>query len=100
MHSKAGTKVSLIYCTEPETENNTEKLMLVWHSSNGICRISKPTLYHTQFVQASKQTTSVCYLSGWGADLHMSLPLTVSCSSKSRLVLSSWFYLSGTGSPG
>jgi len=30
----------------------------------------------------------------------MSLPLTVSCSSKSRLVLPSWFYLSGTGSPG
>jgi len=36
-------------------------------------------------------------------DLHMSqlipLPLTVSCSSKSRLVLPFWFYLSGTGSP-
>ena len=30
----------------------------------------------------------------------MPLPLTVSCSSKSRLVLPSWFYLSGTGSPG
>jgi len=25
--------------------------------------------------------------------------LTISCSSKSRLVLPSWFYLSGTGSP-
>jgi len=25
---------------------------------------------------------------------------TVSCSSKSRLVLPSWFYLSGTSSPG
>ena len=40
---------------------------------------------------------------GWGADLHvaqqMPLPLTISCSSKSRLVLPSWFYLSGTGSP-
>jgi len=39
-----------------------------------------------------------------GADLHMAqlipLPLTVSCSSKSRLVLRAWFYLSGTGSPG
>ena len=39
-----------------------------------------------------------------GADLHiaqlMPLPLTVTCSSKSRLVLLSWFYLSGTGSPG
>jgi len=37
---------------------------------------------------------------GQGADLHMAqlmpLPLTVSCSSKSRLV----FYLSGTDSPG
>ena len=32
---------------------------------------------------------------GWGADLHiaqqMPLPLTISCSSKSRLVLLSWF---------
>jgi len=41
---------------------------------------------------------------GQCADLHMAqvmpLPLTVSCYSKSRLVLSSWFYLSGTGSPG
>jgi len=41
---------------------------------------------------------------GQGADLHMAqlmpLPLTVSCSSKSRLVLPSWFYLSGAGSPG
>jgi len=41
---------------------------------------------------------------GRGADLHMAqlipLPLTVSCSSKSRLVLPSWFYLFGTGSPG
>jgi len=41
---------------------------------------------------------------GQGADLHiaqlMPLPLTVSCSSKSRLVLPSWFYLSGAGSPG
>jgi len=38
------------------------------------------------------------------ADLHMAqlmaLPLTVSCSSKSRLVLPSWFYLSGAGLPG
>jgi len=30
----------------------------------------------------------------------MALPLTISCSSKSRLVLPSWFYLSGTSSPG
>jgi len=40
---------------------------------------------------------------GRGADLHMAqlmpLPLTVFCSSKSRLVLPSWFYRSGTGSP-
>jgi len=37
-------------------------------------------------------------------DLHMAqlmpLPLTFSCSSKSRLVLPSWLYLSGTGLPG
>jgi len=41
---------------------------------------------------------------GRGADLHMAqlmpLAFTISCSSKSRLVLSSWFYLSGTSSPG
>jgi len=41
---------------------------------------------------------------GQGVDLHMAqlmlLPLTISCSSKSRLVLPSWFYLSGAGSPG
>jgi len=41
---------------------------------------------------------------GQGADLHMAqlmrLPLTISCSSKSRLVSPSWFYLYGTGSPG
>jgi len=39
------------------------------------------------------------YVSGQGADLHMAhlmpLPLTVPCSSKSRLVLPSWFYLPG-----
>jgi len=39
-----------------------------------------------------------------GQGLHMAqlmpLPLTISCSSKSRLVLPSWFYLSGACSPG
>jgi len=44
------------------------------------------------------------YLSGVRSDLHMTkqmpLPLTMSCSSKSRLVLPSWFYLSGISSPG
>jgi len=34
---------------------------------------------------------------GQGADLP--LPLTISCFSKSRLILPSWFYLSGAGSP-
>jgi len=38
---------------------------------------------------------------GQSADLHMAqlmlLPLTISCSSKSRLVIPSWFYLSGAG---
>jgi len=41
---------------------------------------------------------------GQGADLHMAhlmpLPLTISCCSKFRLVLPSWFYVSGAGSPG
>jgi len=40
---------------------------------------------------------------GQSVDLHkvqlMPLLLTISCSSKSRLVLPSWFYLSGAGSP-
>jgi len=40
---------------------------------------------------------------GQGADLHMAqlmpLPLTISCSSKSRLVLPSWLFLAGAGSP-
>jgi len=41
---------------------------------------------------------------GQDADLHMAqlmpLPLTISCSSKSRLVLPSWFRLSGASSAG
>jgi len=41
---------------------------------------------------------------GQSADLHMAqlmpLPLTVYCFSKSRLILPSWLYLSGTFSPG
>jgi len=44
----------------------------------------------------------VMYL-GQGGDLHMAqlmpLPLTFSCSGKSRLVLPSLWYLSGVGSP-
>jgi len=39
-----------------------------------------------------------------GADLHtaqlMPLPLNISCSSKSRLVLPEWFCFSGAGLPG
>jgi len=38
-----------------------------------------------------------------GADLHMAqliLPFTISCSSKSRLVLPEWFRFSGAGLPG
>jgi len=38
---------------------------------------------------------------GWGADLHMAqllpLPLTVSCSNKSRLVLPFWYWLTRVG---
>jgi len=64
---------------------------------------------------ASPLSNSYSYLRQWwgaglvmcmgqGADLHMvqlmPLPLTISCSSKSKFVLPSWFYLSGTGSPG
>jgi len=41
---------------------------------------------------------------GWSSDLHMALlmplPITISRSNESRLVLPSWFYLYGTGSPG
>jgi len=43
------------------------------------------------------------YPSGQGADLHMAqlmpLPLTISCSSKSRLVLPEWFCFSGARLP-
>jgi len=46
----------------------------------------------------------LAWLCAWGADLHIAqqMPLTptISCSSKSRLVLPSWFYLSGTCWPG
>jgi len=39
-----------------------------------------------------------------GADLHIArlilLPLTISCFSKSRLVLPEWFCFSGAGLPG
>jgi len=48
--------------------------------------------------------TGVVMCLGRGADLHMAklmpLPLTISCSSKSRLVLPFWLYLSGAGLPG
>jgi len=41
---------------------------------------------------------------GQVADLHVAQPMpllfTISCCSKSRLVLPSWFYLSGAGLPG
>jgi len=41
---------------------------------------------------------------GQGADLHMAqlmlLQLSISCSSKSRLVIPSWFYISGASLPG
>jgi len=47
--------------------------------------------------------TGVVVCLGRGADLHMAqlmpLPLTVSCSSKSTLVLPSWYWLT-QGSPG
>jgi len=47
--------------------------------------------------------TGIVTCLGQGADLHMAqlmpLPLIISCSSKSRLVITSWFYLSGAGSP-
>jgi len=40
---------------------------------------------------------------GRGADVHvaqlMPLPLTIACSSKSRLVLPEWFWFSGAGLP-
>jgi len=37
---------------------------------------------------------------GRDADLHMTQQITISCSSKSRLVLLSWYYVYGTSSPG
>jgi len=53
---------------------------------------------------SARVSSMVICLERGASGLHMAqlmpLPLTVSCSSKSRLVLLSWFYLSGTGSPG
>jgi len=55
-------------------------------------------------VKSERWDAGVVMCLGQGSDLHMAqlmpLPLTVSCSNKSRLVLPSWFYLSGAGSPG
>jgi len=53
---------------------------------------------------ACKELSSgmLAWLSVWG-NMQIcicSLPLTVFCSTESRLVLLSWFYLSGTGSFG
>ena len=51
---------------------------------------------------ACKNWVVVCL--GQDVDLHvaqlMPLPITISCSSKSRSVLPSWFYLFGAGSSG
>jgi len=67
-------------------------LLVGWHEGHPACKKSE------------WWDASVVICLGRGADLHMAklmpLPLTFSCSSKSRLVLPSWFYLSGTGSPG
>jgi len=50
------------------------------------------------------KTLSGEVLAWLSADFHMAqlmpLPLTISCSSKPRLFLPSWFYFSGTGLPG
>jgi len=69
---------------------------LIWHCWLGSRKGIRPV--KTEWCDAG---VVICLW--WGADLHMAqlmpLPLTLSCSSKSRLVLPSWFYLSGTGSP-
>jgi len=68
---------------------STLMLLVAWQEEHPTCKNWVVGCWHD-------------HLSGWGADLHMAqlmlLPLTISCSSKSRLVLPSWFYLSGTGS--
>jgi len=59
---------------------------------------------HTACKKTEWWDAGVVMCLGQGADLHMAqlmpLPLTVSCSSKSRLVLPSWFYFSGASLPG
>jgi len=61
-------------------------------------------LCQTAVILAEWWDAGVVMCLGQGADLYMAqlmpLTLTVSCSSKSRLVLPFWFYLSGAGSPG
>jgi len=116
--------VSLIYCTDLETENNNEKTKNKrkvnserfwrhqWHTErlHSICNIFLanddqliPSVLWCCWLGGRKGIRPVknwvvgCWRGylGWGADLHMvkqmPLPLTIYCSSKSRLVLPSWF---------
>ena len=69
------------------TKNNLSALtLLVWHQEG-----------HQACKKTERWDAGVVICLGQGADLHMAqlmpLPLTISCSSKSRLVLPSWFYL-------
>ena len=58
---------------------------------------------HPAFKKTDWWDAGVVMCLGQDADLHMAqlmpLPLTIPCSSKSRLVLPSWWYLSGVGLP-
>jgi len=64
---------------------------------------SRKGIWPVKKLSGGMQYAGVAKCLGQGADLHMAqlmpLPLTISCSNKSRLVLPSWFYLSGASSP-
>jgi len=76
----------------------SSQFILVWNRHQ-ICWVAYPVTWLTMVIfQLEIQ------LHKWGADLHiaqlMPLPLTISCSSKSRLALPEWFCISGAGLSG
>jgi len=78
------TKLVCKFCGNPLMDGMPSVLWRCWLGGR------KGTLHYKNWVVGCW-----CGYLGWGADLHvaqqMPLPLTISCSSKSRLVLPSWF---------
>jgi len=66
-------------------------LLVVWQEGHPACKKLRGGMLAWFYIWVKVQILHMTQL--------MPLPLTISCSSKSRLVLPSWFYLSGAGSP-